>query len=273
MQAATRAVACVVYRRVAVTYIRNGHVSLALERHGDGPSALVFAHGWISSRRMWYEVVERLDPKRFTSFLLDFRGAGLSDRPPLADHVFPEYANDLHAAIAAIGRPVTLIGHSMGGKVAQYVAVTAPAGIERLVLVAPGSPNALEIDPKHHALSAAAFGSREKIGRFQRGAMSRPVSPEVTMRLVDDALIAQRESWDGFYESGRAMDFADRMQALTLPTFVLAGERDPLATPARVKRDVADRIRGSAFVTLKGVGHNMPVEAAGEIALLLERVA
>ncbi len=258
---------------MTLSYTKNGAVSLALETRGHGPSALVFAHGWISGRRMWYDVVERLDPARFTSYLLDFRGAGLSDRPPRADHEFTDYANDLRAAIAATGRRVTVVGHSMGGKVAQFVALAPPDAVERLVLIAPGSPNAIAIEEKHRALATAAYGSREKIERFQRGAMAKTVAPETMARLVDDALVAQRETWEGWYESGRAIDFSAEMEAIALPTFILAGERDPLASPARVKRDVADRIRGSAFLTLKGVGHNMPVEAAGEIAMLLERNA
>jgi pimeloyl-ACP methyl ester carboxylesterase len=161
----------------------------------------------------------------------------------------------------------------MGGKVAQLVALAPPEALERLVLIAPGSPNAIGVEPKQQEMAAAAYGSREKIERFQRGAMAKTVAPAVMMRLVDDALTASRETWEGWYESGRSADFADRVDAIALPTFVLAGERDPLASPARVKRDVADRIRGSAFVTLKGVGHNLPVEAASEVALLIERVA
>ncbi len=258
---------------MSVSFTKNGATSIAIETFGHGPSALVFAHGWISARRMWYDVVERLDPARFTSYLVDFRGAGLSDRPPLAEHEFVDYERDLRAAIAATGRSVTLVGHSMGGKVAQLVALAPPEALERLVLIAPGSPNAIGVEPKQQEMAAAAYGSREKIERFQRGAMAKVVAPAVMMRLVDDALTASRETWEGWYESGRSADFADRVETIALPTFVLAGERDPLASPARVKRDVADRIRGAAFVTLKGVGHNLPVEAASEVALLIERVA
>lgn len=59
-----------------VRYLDNGGLSLALETRGTEPRVLLFLHGWISSRRMFYEVVERLDLQAFTVHLLDFRGAG-----------------------------------------------------------------------------------------------------------------------------------------------------------------------------------------------------
>ena len=48
-------------------FLRNGEVTLALEVRGSGPVALLFVHGWISARRMWYDVAARLDPARYTA--------------------------------------------------------------------------------------------------------------------------------------------------------------------------------------------------------------
>ena len=245
-------------------FVDNGGVTLAIEVRGHGPRALLFAHGWISGRRMWYDVADRLDPERFTAHLLDFRGAGLSDRP-LAGHDLEGYASDLRAALTAVG-PAVLVAHSMGGKIAQFVATERPPGLERLVLVAPGTARAYAMSPKHRALAEAAFGSRTRIEAFQRAAMTRAVAADVMERIVSDALLAQREAWFGWYDRGRSADFADRLGRIAVPTVVVAGEHDPLALPARVKRDVADRIAGAVFVTLRGAGHNLPVEAPDEIA-------
>jgi pimeloyl-ACP methyl ester carboxylesterase len=101
-----------------IRYLTSGEVTLALETRGRGPRSLLFAHGWISARRMWSDVVDRLDLDRFTAHLLDFRGSGLSDRP-LEGHDLEGYASDLRAALAAVG-PAAVVAHSMGGKVAQY---------------------------------------------------------------------------------------------------------------------------------------------------------
>jgi pimeloyl-ACP methyl ester carboxylesterase len=255
-----------------VRFVRNGDVSLALETRGHGPHALVFAHGWISSRRMWYDVVERLDPKRYTSHLLDFRGAGLSDRP-LGGHDLDGYAGDLRAAIAAVDAPVTIVAHSMGGKIAQYVATEPPPNLTRLLLLAPGSARAVRLDPKHLALATDAFGSRDRIARFQRGAMVRPIADAAMTRLIEDALTAQREHWFGWYEHGRTADFSDRLGAIALPTVVLGGENDPLAAPGRLRREVVEAIPGALAVFLNKTGHNLPVETPDEVVELIDRTA
>jgi pimeloyl-ACP methyl ester carboxylesterase len=252
-------------------YVANGDVALAVEARGGGPRRVLFAHGWISGRRMWYDVAERLDGARFTVHLMDFRGAGLSDRP-LAGHDLDGYASDLRAVIGAV-RPHVVVAHSMGGKVAQYVAAAGALDAERLVLVAPGSARAYAMSAKHRALAEAAFGSRARIERFQRAAMRREVAPEAMERIVTDALVAQREAWFGWYDNGRSADFADRLGAIRVPTVAVAGEHDPLAPPQRVRRDVADAIEGALFVELRGVGHNLPVEAPDEIAGVIARVA
>jgi pimeloyl-ACP methyl ester carboxylesterase len=254
-----------------IRFVDNGDVTLALEVRGEGPRALLFAHGWISGRRMWYDVVERLDPARFTAYLMDFRGAGLSDRP-LEGHDLDGYASDLRAALDAVG-PAVVIAHSMGGKIAQYVATERPANLERLVLVAPGSAYAYAMNPKHRALAEAAFGSRKRIERFQRAAMTREVAPATMERLVSDALLAQREAWFGWYDRGRTADFSDRLDRIVTKTVVVAGENDPLAPPQRVKRQVVERIDGALFVNLRRAGHNLPVETPDEIAGIVARVA
>lgn len=254
-----------------VRYIDNDGLALALETRGTGPRVLLFLHGWISSRRMFYEVVERLDLKAFTVHLLDFRGAGNSDRPT-SGHDVAGYASDARAALEVIGGPVEMVAHSMGGKIAQFVALDPPAHLKRLVLVAPATAMRGRDSPDHRALAEAAFGSRVRIEQFQRAAMLREIAPDAMERLIDDALMAQREAWFAWYDRGRFEDFAERLGSITLPTFVVAGDRDPLAPVARVRRDVTNEIPGAVLVTLKLVGHNIPVERPAELAALLTRL-
>jgi 3-oxoadipate enol-lactonase len=255
---------------VVQTFVQNEGLRVSLETRGRGARHVLFAHGWISSRRMWYEVAERLGDERYTVHLLDFRGCGRSDRPDLG-HDLEGYASDLRVALASIDAPVVLVGHSMGGKLAQYVAAERPPNLERLILVAPGSARSLRPSPKQRAAAVAAYGSRQKIEAFQRAAMVREVSPEVTERIVDDALIAQREHWLGWYDRGRDASFPERLGEIAVPTLAIAGDGDPLAPPSRIKRDVAEAIPGCLFVVLRGAGHNVPVERPNEVAEAVER--
>ena len=251
-------------------FIDNGELRLCLERRGEGPRQVLFAHGWISSRRMWYDVVARLDPRAYTSHLLDFRGCGLSDRPR-EGHDFSGYTSDLRAALAAIEGPVTLVAHSMGGKLAQFIATERPSNLARLILVAPGTAKPARFPEKHRALTLESFGSRERIERFQLAAMSFEVTPAQMERIVDDALVCQYEHWIGWYDRGRDVDFSDRLAAIDVPTLAIAGGKDPLAPAARVRRDVVGAIHGALLVVLREAGHNLPIEAGSDVAAAVER--
>ncbi len=248
-----------------LAFTHNGDVSLCIEHRGTGAHAILFAHGWISSRRMWYDVVDRIDPSEYAIAMLDFRGCGLSDRPAQG-HDLDGYASDLRVALSSIDGPVTVVAHSMGAKLAQYIAAERPRNLARLILVAPGTAKATRFPEKHRAMTLAAFGSRERIERFQRAAMAREPAPASMQRIVDDALIAQHEHWIGWYDRGRGIDFMDRLPQIDVPTLVIAGAKDPLALPQRVRRDCAGAINGALFVQLRDAGHNLPIEAADEIA-------
>jgi pimeloyl-ACP methyl ester carboxylesterase len=246
-------------------FLDNGGVQLCMEQRGNGAQHVLFLHGWISARRMWYDVAERLDGERFTLHLLDFRGSGLSDRPEHG-HDLLGYVSDARAALAQIEAPVLLVGHSMGGKVAQYLASERPRNIEKLLLVAPGTASGGRPSERHRQAAFETYGSRAKIEAFQSAAMSRTLDPEVMQRIVEDALVSQREHWYGWYDNGRFSEFMDRLANINVPALCIGGAKDPLVPPSRLKHDVAQAIAGCLLVTLRDAGHNLPVETPNEIA-------
>lgn len=253
-----------------LTFLDNGGVQLCVERLGAGPQQILFLHGWISARRMWYDVAERLDPGRFTMHLLDFRGSGLSDRPQHG-HDLEGYASDARAALEQIEGSVTLAGHSMGGKIAQYLAAERPANLAKIILAAPGSARSVRFNERHRKRSLDAYGDRKKIEAFQRAAMGAAISSEAMLRIVDDALTGQREAWFGWYDNGRTADFHERLARISVPALCLGGAKDPLAPASNLRRDVAQAIPGCLFVTLRNAGHNLPVEAPDEVAGAIAR--
>lgn len=253
-----------------LAFLDNDGVQLCVERHGSGSRHVLFLHGWISARRMWLDVARRLDPERFSLHLLDFRGCGLSDRPAHGHHV-EGYAGDALAALRAIDAPAAIVAHSMGGRVAQYIATQRPHGLARLILVAPGAAAGPRVSKRRASLALEAYGNRKRIEAFQRAAMRAEVSDEVMQRIVDDALVAQREVWFGDPDRHVTIDFSDRLGDIDVPTLCIAGEKDPLAVPARLRTDVVQRIPGALFVTLRNVGHNLPIEAPEEIAGAIAR--
>ncbi len=107
-------------------------VALAFAEFGAGPPVLIL-HGLFGAGTNWTTVAQRL-AARFHVFALDLRNHGAS---PWAEPMdYAAMAEDVAAFIAArgLGR-VALIGHSMGGKAAMALALTAPRLVERLVVV------------------------------------------------------------------------------------------------------------------------------------------
>lgn len=248
-----------------VRFIDNDGVQLCIEQRGSGPRHVLLLHGWISARRMWYDVADRLDPQRFTLHLLDFRGNGLSDRPQHGHDLYG-YVSDARMALKSIDAPVLLAGHSMGGKVAQFLASERPANLEKMLLVAPGTASGGRSTERHRSSALQTYGSREKIEAFQRAGMARPLEAQVMRRIVDDALVSQREHWYGWYDNGRFAEFMERLKEIAIPTLCVGGEKDALCPPSRLRREVAGAIAGCLLVTLRDAGHNLPVETPNEIA-------
>lgn len=96
-------------------------------REGDGP-ALIFLHYWGGSRRTWIPVLQRLDPGQgFVAY--DQRGWGDSTGVP-GPYDLEQLADDAQRVVDALGYSrYVLVGHSMGGKVAQMLAARKPAGL------------------------------------------------------------------------------------------------------------------------------------------------
>ena len=104
-------------------------------RSGTAP-ALVFLHYWGGSRRTWQPVLTRLHPDQaFVTY--DQRGWGDSVNAP-GPYDMERLADDAQSVIATLGyTDYVLVGHSMGGKIAQALAARRPAGLAGVVLVAP----------------------------------------------------------------------------------------------------------------------------------------
>ncbi|MFC8450150.1 alpha/beta fold hydrolase [Kitasatospora sp. NPDC057223] len=97
---------------------------------------LVFLHYWGGSRRTWIPVLRHLDPGQpFTAY--DQRGwGGSADLPGSYD--LESLADDAQRVIDELAHPrYVLVGHSMGGKIAQMLAARKPVGLAGVVLVAP----------------------------------------------------------------------------------------------------------------------------------------
>ena len=132
-------------------------------RDGDEPT-LIFLHYWGGSHRTWTPVIERINP-RHSVIAYDQRGWGASRSLP-GPFTLDALADDAQRVIDTVqSNNYVLVGHSMGGKIAQLVSARRPAGLTGVVLVAPAPPEPADITAAQQEALGHAYDSADTVNR------------------------------------------------------------------------------------------------------------
>ena len=205
---------------------------------------------------------------------------GLSIVPPYTLH---DMALDAVGVLDALAiRKTHIVGVSMGGMIAQRVALAAPERVQSLtsIMSSSGAPGLPKADPSLMRIlfSRPANGSREAIiAHYLRlykaiGSPGFPTDePELRQRI---ALAVDRSYHPAGTQRQMLAIAADTTRAQELaridkPTLVLHGQADPLV-PFAHGQDTARRIPGAQFAGIDGMGHDL---AAGVVDRLLPHLA
>jgi pimeloyl-ACP methyl ester carboxylesterase len=244
-------------------------VTLHVEDSGTNAPALVFLHYWGGSSRTWQHVIRALAPS-FRTVAVDQRGWGRSDKPPGA-YTLAAMADDVQGLIERLGLGhYILVGHSMGGKVAQLLASRQPAGLAGLVLVAPSPPSPMNLPLEVRQGMVKAYDNRESIlATVQQVLTASPLQPDDLETVVQDSLQgapAARAAWP---LAASQEDISAQAALIRVPTLVIAGENDRVDPPAVLQRELMTRIPHAALHILPGIGHLSPLEAPGKLSALI----
>ncbi len=138
---------------------------------------LVIVHGLFGSGRNWGGIARALSGPREV-VAVDLRNHG--DSPWQPTNAYPDLAADLAETIRPIG-PVDLLGHSMGGKAAMWLALTAPALVNRLV-VADIAPVAYAHDNTRHVATMQRVDPGTVASRAAADAIMAEAEPDAALR-------------------------------------------------------------------------------------------
>ncbi|WP_187830470.1 alpha/beta fold hydrolase [Siccirubricoccus phaeus] len=194
--------------------------------------------------------------------VLDWPLPGYGGSPMLAETSFPAWAASLRDALDAAGvAQAVLLGHSIGGMLAQEFALAFPARVRALILYAT-TPSFGGRDPSF----AEAF-LRERLAPLEAGqsmaelaAESMPslLGPEAPPEAAPAAIAALAATPEAAYRATvRCLTSFNRREdtaRIAAPTLLVAGERDPLAPPRTMER-MQQAIAGSRLVVLPRAGH------------------
>ncbi|WP_343666846.1 alpha/beta fold hydrolase [Paraburkholderia tropica] len=240
---------------------------------GEGQLTLVFLHYYGGSSRTWDRVANALSA-RYRIVATDHRGWGASAAP--ADgYGIADLAADAEGVIGALGlQRYILVGHSMGGKVAQLVASRRPAGLEGLILVAPSPPSPMLLSAEQRATLTGAYQSRESVEFvIDHVLTAKKLDASCHEQIVEDSLKAAPQAKAAWPNIAMREDFSAEVDSIDVPTLVLTGELDQVDRFATLQAELLPHIPHATIHFLAGAGHLLPLEAPTEVATIIGKFA
>ncbi len=250
-----------------------GDISLHYQLTGpDDGLPVVFSNGLGLRLEMWDPLLPHL-PADWRILRYDRRGHGCSEVSP-PPYTMGQLVRDTEALLDHLHmRACLFVGLSLGGMVAQGLAVKRPDLIRALVL----SNTAARIATKEVWEDRANLARAEGLQALVVPTLTRwftPAfreSPAVTP-WREMFLAAPLDGWLGGAAAIAGTDFYTTTAALTLPTLGIAGDRDG-STPADLVRETIDLVAGAEFALIRRAGHLPHVEQPEAYAELLTRFA
>jgi len=241
-----------------------------VESGQEGAASLVLIHGYSDS---WFSFSRVLTPlsREAHVYALDLRGHGKTDKPAKGYHM-RNLAADVVAFMDAKGiARATVIGHSMGGTVAQQVALAAPQRVSHLVLVgaATAPRNIAGMGELGQAVRALSDPVPESFAReFQVSTVHTPVGDEFMDRAVAESLRLPARVWRELLDGMLATDPAAELRSSGIPILVIRGEKDTYITVAETEA-LAALVAPKKVKTYLNTGHavhwEMPATFAKDV--------
>jgi len=252
--------------------LANG-IALHVEQRGAGVPALVFLHYWGGSSRTWRHVVEALEPE-FRTVAIDQRGWGQS-QAPTRGYALADMADDAQAVIATLDLECyILVGHSMGGKVAQLIASRRPHGLAGLVLVAPAPPCPMRLPRAVREGMVRAYDTRDSvIATVDQVLAPDGLSQRDLETVIADSLAgapAARVAWPLVTSQE---DITAAVANIDVPVIVISGANDRVDPPDVLRRELLPLIPQARMHVLDHIGHLSPFEAPDDISGLVRSFA
>lgn len=246
-------------------------MTMYYETAGSG-SPVVFIHGFGSDARIWDAQFVALS-QRYRVIRYDLRGFGRSDIPTGAY----AHTDDLKALLDQLGIPrAHIVGQSAGGAIALDFALECPDRIDRVVLV-DSTIDGYEWSPESTESWTPVFAKAAEVGLA--GAMdvllAHPLfavaceQPDVRERLAE--ILGGYSGWHAVNDDPVRTPIPpaiQRLEQITAPTLVILGERDEPDYHNQAHL-LAERLPHATLLTLPGIGHVVPLEAAAQLSQIL----
>lgn len=225
---------------------------IAWERHGSGPPLLLI-HGLGYARWGWEPVVEPL-ARSFDVLLFDNRGIGESDAPP-GPYTAAQLAADAVQVLDEAGvERAHVLGTSLGGMVAQELALAHPTRVDKLVLACT-TPGGAQVHPMPEQ-TVRLMANGASLREFVENALEPDPRAELVERILEHRLATAQphEAWLAQAAAGAAFDAYDRAGSIAALALVLHGDGDVVVDPRNAEL-LAGLLPHANLELFPGTGH------------------
>lgn len=236
----------------------------------DTPPLLI-AHGLFGSARNWGSIAKRMAADRQV-ITVDMRNHGES--PWFDSHSYPDMARDLAEVIGANGGRADVLGHSMGGKAAMMLALTAPERINRLV-VADIAPVAYRHSQQHlidamRGVDLSAIETRSDADEM----LARAVADRAVRAFLLQSLDVKNRRWQLNLdvleaEMSKILGWPPVEGRFDGPALFLSGAESDYVRP-EFRSGIAALFPKARFVSISGAGHWLHAEKPREFITTLQ---
>ncbi len=234
-----------------------------LEYHGKKP-ATIFLHGFLQSFEFWRPAFEELTRAGQTGLVPDLPGFGAS-----ADEAGPHTMAGLADSVARFLdennlQSCSVVGGSMGGVVAQHLALRHPGRVSKLVLVATGGvfDNPAKARGMAEQLANGPW-DEAAVSPFVQGFFHHRPKGEAWTKFINIALSASRVAAVEAGTSNADNNTLEQLSQIRVPTLIIQGRHDKGRTPEHGEV-MRQKINGSKLAVLEDSGHTPQLDQADE---------
>jgi pimeloyl-ACP methyl ester carboxylesterase len=239
---------------------------------GSGPANVLVLHGWYGDETMLDPLVPSLSLEKFTYCSVAYRGYGAS-RGLSGIYSLDEIADDALDVARSLGwKEFSLVGHSMGGKVAQMILLRAPQSVQRIVAITPVPASAVPFDERSWALFSGAVHDVERRAAIIDASTGHRLTPSWINRLARHSFATSTiAAFGGYLNAWVKTDFSTAVSGSTVPMLVLVGAHDPHLNEETMRATYLKWFTHSRMEVITNAGHYPMDETPIDLATRMER--